>query len=300
MGYSSKRHRWLAIATGAGATCAALFILLKDDVLSGHWSDSFVLVPAVMGIAIAAGHLAVVALWDRKVLSATAFALAFTIATGLVVYQSAGKQAENKDTAVLQATLSDQLRHSKEAELSAARTRYEKAQANADSTRDPVCSKACQGWESRARDVKTQITILENELKSARPARVADPRVAWWSNAIHTLTGADTDRVKALQDLIIPLALTSLFELTAIAAFGFGFSPVRRVPVQPANDEAGPEVPVGPGSGTTVKRDPVIIDWVERFERKNGRPPMLTEVQAAFPNLPKTTAHRYAKVYRAA
>ncbi len=70
----SSTSRRLAIVAGAIATGAALYLLLKEDVIAGKWSDSFILIPSTVILAILSGHLFVGALKEwRTWLSAAAF-----------------------------------------------------------------------------------------------------------------------------------------------------------------------------------------------------------------------------------
>ena len=76
------------------ATGGALAILLADPITTGNWRLDHALLPVIVGVTIAAGHLVGSAIRDRKALAATGFALVFTIGTLLTVYSSVGSQAE--------------------------------------------------------------------------------------------------------------------------------------------------------------------------------------------------------------
>lgn len=282
------------MALGCVASGGALYILLKEDVLSGRWSDSFVLVPTMILIALAAGHLAVTALQSRKLLAAIGFSLAFFLGAALTVYTSVGKQADTSDSQTLVTEASNQARRTVEADLSRARLRYQQASDQADrETGAGGCRTKCEDWKLRAREVDAQIRLLEAQLLTMQPQKPVAADAERVAEVIHVVTGADAQQVKALLVLLKPFAFSVLFELTAIAAFGFAFghhAPAQNAP-QRAKTQPSSAPPEPPGS----RRDPIVERWVEDFERRNARSPQLTEVQARFPRLGRTTCYRYAK-----
>lgn len=288
--YSTARGA--AIALGCAASGGAAYVLLKEDWVSGRWSDSFVLVPLILGIAVVAGHLAAKASRDRSFLSAIGFALAFFLGTTLTVYQSVSKQATTSDARMLDTEASNQARLSVEADLSRARLRYQQALDQADRETAGGCARKCEDWKLRAREVSSQIRELEAKLQgttSVKPVAAGAERVA---KVINVLSGLEVDRVKALLVLVEPFAFSLLFELTAISAFGYGFGgsrrPARAAP-QSVKTQPTPS-PEPPGD----KRDPAIVSWVEEYTRRHGRAPQIKDVQAAF-NVARVTAYRYAK-----
>jgi septal ring factor EnvC (AmiA/AmiB activator) len=200
-----------AIATGAVAASGALYILLKDDVLAGQWSDSFVLVPAMVVIAVAAGHLAVNALMERKVLSAIGFAMAFALGTALTVYTSVGKQATSSDANYRATEAHAKAIRDKQADLERARLRYQQATAQADKEiSEGGCKKKCDDWRLRAREVQSHIATLETELTtmgSAKPVAAGADRVAQLAAMV---LGADSKHVKAVLVLVEPFLFTLL------------------------------------------------------------------------------------------
>jgi hypothetical protein len=289
--------RGLALALGSAASIGAAYILLKDDVVAGQWSDSFVLVPLMLGIAVVAGHLAAKASRDRSFLAASGFALAFFLGTALTVYQSVAKQAATTDAKMLETVASNKDRSMVEAQLQIAQTRYSDAISNYKKLLSPdgsCLTRKCMDSAQRISEVEARQDQLRRELKSmdpVKPVAAGPDRVA---QVIHVLFGLETHKVKALLVIVEPFAFSLLFELTAISAFGYGFGGSRR-PVRAANEntETQPtvELPEPPGD----RRDPAIVSWVEEFTRRNGRAPQIPEVQQAFEGLGKTTAWRYCK-----
>lgn len=291
--------RGLALALGSAASIGAAYILLKDDVVAGRWSDSFVLVPLMLGIAVVAGHLAARAFRDRSILAASGFALAFFLGTALTVYQSVSKQAATTDAKTLETVASNKDRGLVETKLRIAQTRYERALDNADKARSTGgCGRVCLDWSNSAIEVEAHIRQLQAELKGMNPEKPVAAGPERVAQVIHVLSGLDAHKVKALLVLIEPFAFSLLFELTAISAFGYGFGGSRR-PVQAVNDNAETQPiddqPEPPGD----RRNQDIVSWVEAFERRHGRAPRIPEVMQTF-DVGKTTAFRYAqKLHRA-
>lgn len=291
MSAHSTPARALAIALGVIASCGALFILLKDDVLAGRWSDAFVLVPIMMVIALAAGHLTVTAFRSRKYISASGFAMAFILGTALTFYTSVGKQADISETATLATEASNADRKVVDDDIARARLRLQQALDQADrETGAGGCQKKCEDWKLRAREVAAQIRELEAKRKGMDPQKPVAADAERVAKVISMFTGADEHRVKAMLVLVKPFAFSILFELTAIAAFGFAFGhptvPARKDRKEKTQSTTKPEPPGD-------RRDPAIVSWVEEFERRHGRPPQIPEVKRAF-KVSKTTAFRYA------
>lgn len=244
---SSTWSRVLAIGTGAAASGGALYVLLKDDVVKGQWADAFVLIPIMVGIAIAAGHLAAQALKDRKILSASGFALAFVLGTGLVVYTSVGKQAATTDATTNATVAHNDTLKSKQDELQRAKTRLSEANAMADrEITDGGCKRKCQDWKLRATEVQARIFQLETEIQSLGPTMPVAAKADRAAQLAALLFGADSKHVKAVLVLVEPFLMTMLFEVTAITAFGYGFGHRRAVPMMPARAEVALPPPVTP------------------------------------------------------
>src|SRR3990172_4344808 len=95
--------RALAIAAGMAFTGGALYILLEDAIKNLHWTMAHGLAVLTVFGVIASMHLAGEAWRSRHFGTALGFVLVALIGTGLVVYNSVGRQAEANDTSVLSA-----------------------------------------------------------------------------------------------------------------------------------------------------------------------------------------------------
>ncbi len=290
---STTSGRWLAIATGAAASAGALYILLKDDVVAGRWSDAFILVPVMVGISIAAGHLCWSALAGRNLLAALGFALAFALGSVLTVYTSVGKQAATSDASALAAQASNDLRQAKEGELARARVRFQDAQTMADRERsEKRCGQKCQDWERRGREVASYIRQLESDLAAMEPPKPIAAPATRFARFAGLFFDIDPDALSAKLDTIQPLAYSLLFELTAIVALGYGFGR-RRAPPKPVTHADVP--PARRSRGRPRNPDGEVVDWVRAFRERHGRDPQIPELQRQFPAVPRTTAWRRCK-----
>ena len=84
--------RTLAISVGVAATGGALAILLADPIMTGNWRLDHVLLPVIVAITIASGHLCGCACAGWRILPAMGFSLIFLVGTVLTVYSSVGAQ----------------------------------------------------------------------------------------------------------------------------------------------------------------------------------------------------------------
>ena len=228
--HTTAWSRWLAIAAGCLASCGALFILLKDDVVSGRWSNAFVLVPIMVGIAIAAGHLAACALRDRKILSAIGFSIAFVLGTGLTILTSVGKQAATSDATVSATEAHNKRLTDLQDDLRRARNRHEQALSQADrEITTGGCKARCQDWKLRAAEVSAHITKLETDIEGWGPQQPVTAKADRVAQLATLLFGVSQARTKTVLVLVEPFCYALLFELTSIAAFGYAFGRRQRV-----------------------------------------------------------------------
>ena len=284
---------WLAIATGLAASGGALFILLEDAVRSGVWTREHYLMPVMVGIVVATGHLVTTALRNRSFLTALGFAVAFTMGTGLTLYASAGKQAETTGLAIAKAETSRKARQAKEDDLARSKARLDVAEAMiSKEMTGQKCLVRCQDWKVRADEVRARIAQLETDQKGLEPGKPVAASAGQVAKVIAMLGIGTEAGVKALLLTIEPFAFALLFEITAITAFGFAFGQTRAVMMAvPANGNQ----PSGDGAFGGANTDHTVVDWVREFRRVHGRRPRIPELQARFPGTPKTTAWRRCK-----
>ena len=227
-----ERHyhtgRALAIVSGLAATAGAIGLLLADAIGTGHWSQDHALVPLVVGLTVATGHLASAALGGRRYLAALGFTVAFAIGTTVTVLGGVGRQSAVVGAHMAEAEAHNQAIADKAAELTRARLRLE--QANAQAEREMTgsrCGPRCNDWKLRAAEVASHVRALEADLRRLGAARQVNPK-AEKVGEIAAALGLDGKRAAALVQLLEPLLIPFLLEWTAIAALGYGFHGRRR------------------------------------------------------------------------
>lgn len=281
---TSTNERRTAIAVGVAAAGAALAILLQDVI----WQKAPVtldhaLMPVIVLITIAAGHLAVK---GRTIGALFGFGLVFILGTLLTVYTSVGRQAEVADTA------------SRRAEVVAAeRTRVmalrSRAEAMLQEAQGKMAAECKSGKGSRCDGIKATVDVYAAAVKghdadlaglpvivnAARSSRFAD---------VMELGGLNREKTQHVAYLLEPFAYSLFFELCAIVAFGFGFG--GRRPALVANDN--PPADVVPVPDLEPTDDEKVVNWSKAFEAKHKRRPEQHEIRSAFPEIARSTVWR--------
>lgn len=278
--------RTLAIASGTAATAGAIGLLVSDAITTGHWTQDHALVPLVVGLTVATGHLAATALKRAKILAAAGFAVAFLVGTCITVLNGMGRQSEGVEAKMAEVAKHNEAISDKQGELGRARERF--SQANAMVEREMTgqrCLKRCEDWKLRAREVSAHIKALEADLAKLGAVKPVNAK-AHKVGEIATAFGMDGKKAAAVVLLVEPTLLPFLLEWTAIFAFGYGFSRVRAKPVEPEfKDEDLMPVPEKPDN---------VLSFCKAFKAANGRKPTIEEVQSKFPSVARTTAWRRA------
>lgn len=270
----------LAILIGAAATIGAIALLLSDA-LGGHYTIEHGMVPLVVLITVASGHLVSTAIRDRKVIAAFGFALAFVIGTAVTVLNGVGRQTEGAETKAAAATAHNTTLAAKLEDLKTSRQRLGDANRMVDhETRNGGCGRNCQDWRRRASEVQSHISVIEAEvgkLGGAKPVNAKAEKAA----QIAALFGGDHDRVKAAVTLLEPVMVPFLLEWVAIVALGFGFghrgnrqsahvqraSVTATVPATVGNDNGLPPTNGGQRTvATKAKAEADVIRLVARGE----------------------------------
>lgn len=244
MSKQTSKGRALAITAGVAFTAGGLTILLGDVLTKPQaWTSYHALTILTVFGTIAAGHLLVDAWKARHVLAAFGFLVLFMAGTGLVVYQSVGRQAETTDAKVLDAEASNQMIASKGVDLAKAKTRLDDANRAADNEmKGERCGPRCKDWRQRATEVQALISQIEGEIRALGPQKPVAPKAEKMA-AVAALFGADQAKAKAALMLLEPFLWTLFFEIGSIVSLGFAF---RSGPVSisiPANDIAPPPLP---------------------------------------------------------
>ena len=146
MSAKTSKGRALAITAGIAFTAGGLTILLGDVLTQPDaWTSYHALTILTVFGTIAAGHLLVDAGRARHYLAAIGFLLLFLSGTGLVVYQSVGRQAETTDAKVLDAEASNLMLAAKGSDLAKAKIRFDEANRMSDNEmRGERCGPRCK------------------------------------------------------------------------------------------------------------------------------------------------------------
>lgn len=298
--------RALAILCGIAAAGGALAILLADPVTTGTWRLDHVLLPVVVAITIASGHLFGSAVREWRFLPAMGFATIFAVGTALTVYSSVGAQKTGAG-----ARQEAEIAHhngaieAKREAIEHARARFRQAEAQADREMSGErCGPRCKDWRLRAKEVAAHIAKLEGELQALGALQVTPSKSRPFSEAMGVL-GFDAVKVEKIAATFEPFAFSLLFELTAIVAFGFGFGHSREtrqeVPAQAATPDPDTEETPAPtppkGTGRRGRKvDPKLISFAAEYRaRHGGNGPTGSAIMQAFPGMPKSTAYDYAQ-----
>lgn len=272
----TTRAQWLARASGAAATGGALAILCSDAIRTGHWELEHGLLPIVVAITIASGHLIGSAVREWRFLSAVGFVALFLLGTAATVYNSVGRQAATADRAALTADDHNEARASIERDLLATRKKlsdaefyvaWEIAGRPRDKSGKPMlegkptgttgCGAGCKGWQEQADKQRAEIARLEARHEALGPATIASPK-ADRAAKVAALFGFQQDRTKEVFHLVEPFLYALLFELAAIVAFGFGFAhrATRKPSIADSRQTSFPPLEIGNLGKPSPANDP--------------------------------------------
>lgn len=228
--------RILAALSGAAFLAGSLTIIMGPVLLTpASWGQSQVLTVLMILGTIAAGHLAKTAFKACFVFSAVGFAVLFVAGSGLVVYNSVGRQAEAHDTVALERTAANALIEDKRRDIEAARERLVSAERNADRERGSKCKTKCKDWENAAADARNVIRVLESEVRALGAPKPVDAK-ADKAGELAALFGYDRRQATALAALVEPFLWTIFFEIGTIVSLGFAFRPTVSTVSKPVSD----------------------------------------------------------------
>ena len=214
----------LALALTAGGTS-----LLFGDVIFGaaeFTQKHFQTLAIVLGTTIAAfvAHKA----WTNRHLAACVGFAAITVAgTGLIVWNSLGRQTEGVMVAsdVYDKVVTE--RYALEADLARDRASIIEYRHAAD-------NECASGEGSRCRGARSSVAFYENSakgtearLKLLETPKPVDASAEAFGNLASAL-GFDRDKAKALSMLIMPYLVTLFFEFGTTISLGYAFSPKRQ------------------------------------------------------------------------
>lgn len=298
---TTPNGRVLAIVAGIAFTYGGLRIILGDTLTNpALWTTSVQLTILMVFGTIAAGHLMRDAVMAKRFVAAFGFLVLFLAGTGLVVFNSVGRQAETSMLTVNQAEDAAERRVIIKAAL-------DRAQAMLADAQGDLARECKSGRGTRCKGIEATVGVYEAAIKGhmADLERLGPPKPvnakATQGAKIAALAGFDEGRAKAALMLIEPFLWTLFFEIGSVVSLGFAFRPATRKTASgksksdiPAND-----TPRKPGRRGR-KADPAISDFAAAYVSKHGRPPSGSDIRAQFPDCPRSTAYDYATRARAA
>ena len=230
MNTTSMGGRALSIAAGLAFTGGALTILLHDVIaLHRPWTMAHTLaVLTVVGV-ILAGELAREAWRTRHLGACLSFWLAVIVGTGLVCYNSVGRQAEANDTSTLSVEDRNDQRSAIKSQLGEhQRMLAEERALKAAEIKNGGCGKVCQGFDASIQVYQSAVDGDEAKLKGLGAPEPVAPKAEKFAEMV-ALFGADKAKAKALATLLEPFLYTLLFEYGSIVAWGYLFKAVKTV-----------------------------------------------------------------------
>lgn len=215
--------RTLAIAAGAAFTFGGLRIILGDALTDpSRWTTSVQLTALMVFGTIAAGHLMRDAWQAMHRGAALGFLVLFLAGTGLVVFNSVGRQAEATMLTASQADDAAERRVATKATLGRAETMLAEAQANLARECKTGRGKRCEGIAATIAVYEAAVKGHVADLEKIGPAKPVNAKAAEGAK-IAALLGADETKAKAALMLIEPFLWTLFFEVGSIVSLGFAF-----------------------------------------------------------------------------
>ena len=301
MNPSTPNGRLLAIAAGAGFAYGGLRIILGDALTDpSQWTTATQLTVLMVVGTIAAGHLMRDAWTARHRAAAAGFLVLFLAGTGLVVFNSVGRQAESTMLTEAQADYAADERARIKPLLGQAEAMLLSTakRLQADCVDGKKGKGHCDGLRTSHAVYEAAVKGHQADLDKLGPPKPVNAKATQGAK-IAALFGVDEGKAKAALMLIEPFLWTLFFELGSVISLGFAFRhrPGNRVAQSEKSRPATRKPPKGGSRGR--KPDNRIVEFSDAYSRKHGRPPSGSEIKAAFPECPKSTAYDYAARARA-
>lgn len=300
--------RLLAIAAGAAFTYGGLRIILGDQLTDpALWTTPVQLTVLMVFGTIAAGHLMRAAGEAKRYAAMAGFLVLFLAGTGLVVFNSVGRQAETSMLTESQADDAAERRITIKASLARAEAMLSEAQADLARECKSGRGKRCEGIEATigvySAAVKGHMADLE-KIGAPKPVHAKATQGA----KIAALLGADEAKAKAALLLIEPFLWTLFFEWGSIVSLGYACRSVRAITETTPSKDLDKEAdelkkllandtePLPPTKAIVPDlKGENIVPWAQAFRSEHGRAPRLDETMVAFPAVARTTCWRRLK-----
>jgi heme A synthase len=231
-------HSYPSLIGGIFAAGAAIALLVRDGIQNGITLEH-ALMPVLVGLTVLFGHETWRALKEGKLISCALMAMLAVFGSGIIITETMGRRAENRDAKVAQATKTVE----QYAVIAADYQRAAALVAQSEQWTAAECAtgrgKKCEGQTFTLNQRKAHAEKLKAQLeKATAPAPVdskAD-RVA----AVAALFGFKGEQAKAAFQTFDPFTLALFLELGAVAGFGFSVR-TRKVSVPAVSTVSEPK-----------------------------------------------------------
>lgn len=291
---TSTRRSYPAMALGALFALGTGVVLLEDIVHGAPVTTAHLLtVLAIVGV-IAAGHLAGPYLAGRQIGAGLGLATLFVAGTAYLVVASGSRNAEHQSVRVAQIEKRNAERAALDQMVAAAKKRHEEAQ-------DAFAKECGTGRGTKCEGRKAVVEALHDGIYMAMARRdMAGPVERPLAGYAHTadlfsaLSGVPAAKIEKTLSLVMPFTLVLITELGCLVFWSIGLGKQAPIVVEWPQPEPqkllAVDVPIVIDERQTLLEQ--AREWHRRFHDLNGRAPSWPEQRAAFPTIPKTTAHK--------
>lgn len=316
-----------ALALGAFFASVTGYVLFSDVVHGAAITTQHVLSLAALVAALASGHMAWPQLRSGAILPGLTLSVLFLGSTAYIVVSSGARNAETAQAKTAAAhdltrARADALRMKADAEFILASCSANTPKIDIGikcGLRDAMTAecgsgkgKRCDGKSYSVATYEAAIRGYQTTLAELGPEKPASG-YGHAAKVLAALPGVTTEAavIEEKLELLLPFVTVLISELGTITFLHIGLASRGSAPPVPANDAVPgigsnrvPGKPIAPtppkGGRRGRKADQRVVDFSEAFSRKHGRAPSGSEVKAAFPELPTSTAYDYANRARLA
>ena len=300
MSTSTTIRSWPSLSIGGFFAGITGWVLLAD-VVSGAspLTPAHMMSVGAIVAAIASGHAAWPQIRRGAVVPALLLCVLFAASTVYVVIASAARNAET--SATKSAKIADnnaaRARELRQLVLSEAMLKSANDRLDADCVRGRASKSACDGIRATIGTHTAAVKGSKATLKELGPELAANGGYAVAAKTLAALPGitASPAAIEERLVLILPFLTVLISELGCITFLHLGLGHRQPVPAAVVAPKA-PSAPVPPkGKGRRGRKaDPKVLDFMTEYRKRNGRAATAIELRAQFPEMPKTTAYRYA------
>lgn len=288
-----------AIALGLFFAGVTAYVLFSDVVRGAPITTGHVLALAAIVAAIASGHMAWPALRAGAIVSGLMLMVLCLGATGYVVVSSGARNAEQAGNKAAAIEAANKTRAHEEKLLAEAEAMLADAQAAMARECASGRGKRCQGREAT-------VNVYEAAIKGhkATLGKLAPPMApGGYQHAAKVLASWGLTVTEDWLALNMPFVTVLIAELGTIAFLHLGLGHVRHQAPTAAPQPAPTKPPGKRAPRTTTasngrrgrKPDPKVVDFLARFQERNGRAPTGSEIMHHLPEVPRSTAYDYAR-----